>query len=199
MLERYYLRPETLDRIRASWLAGPSERYVTWLTEHGYAARNVFRRVPILRHFAEFAKAQGAQQHEDLSAFVAPFAAAWAQAHGRNCKSERAHKKVEGEARNPVEQMLRLVLPGFTGRGRGHWARDPFSVSAPDFFQYLRQERGLRDASVVHYRHYLQKFAKYLDAYKLARLQELSPVLRSGYIAESCRSMCPSERQSLLL
>lgn len=197
MLERYYLRPETLDRIRASWLAGPIERYVAWLTESGYAARNVFRRVPILRHFAEFAKAEGAQRHEDLPAFVKPFATAWVQAHGRNCKSERARKKVEDEARNPVEQMLRLILQGFTGRGRGHWAREPFSVSAPGFFQYLRKERGLRDASVVHYRHYLQKFEKYLDAHKLAGLPELSPVLLSGYVADSSRSMCPSERQSL--
>lgn len=197
MLERYYLRPETLDRIRASWLAGPIERYVAWLTESGYVARNVFRRVPILRHFAEFTKAEGAQRYEDLPALVAPFATAWVQAHGHKCHSERARKKVEYEASNPVEQMLRLVLPWFTGRGRGHWARDPFSVSAPGFFQYLRKERGLRDASVVHYRHYLQKFEKYLDALKLARLQDLSPVLLSGYVAESSRSMCPSERQSL--
>ena len=31
MLERYFLRPKTVDRIRASWIAGPIERYVSWI------------------------------------------------------------------------------------------------------------------------------------------------------------------------
>ena len=48
MLERYYLKPETIDRIRATWLGEPIERYVAWLTEQGYAARSVCRRVPML-------------------------------------------------------------------------------------------------------------------------------------------------------
>ena len=60
MLERYYIRPDTIDRIRASWIAGAIERYVAWLTEHRYATRNVFRRVPLLRRFGDFARAGGA-------------------------------------------------------------------------------------------------------------------------------------------
>ena len=57
MLEHYYIRPDTIDRIRASWIAGAIERYVDWLTEHRYAPRNVFRRVPVLRDFGDFARA----------------------------------------------------------------------------------------------------------------------------------------------
>jgi len=197
MLERYYFRPDTIDRIRTSWLGEPIERYVAWLAENGYAARNVFYRVPILRHFAEFSKARGAQRYEDLPILVTPFAAAWEAAHGRNCKSEQARKKVADTARNAVEQMPRLVLKGFVGTGRKHWAREPFADSAPGFFDYLRQERGLRETSVVHYRHYLQRFEKYLSRNELAGLHELSPVLLSGYVVESSRSMCHSERQAL--
>jgi len=48
MLERYFVRPATIDRIRASWIAGAIERYVEWLTEHRYAPRNVCRRVSLL-------------------------------------------------------------------------------------------------------------------------------------------------------
>jgi hypothetical protein len=66
MLEHYYIRPDTIDRIRASWIAGAIERYVAWLTEHRYAARNVFRRVPILRRFGDFARAGGATAWEQL-------------------------------------------------------------------------------------------------------------------------------------
>jgi hypothetical protein len=31
MLEKYYIKPQTIDHIRANWVAEPIERYVTWL------------------------------------------------------------------------------------------------------------------------------------------------------------------------
>ena len=37
-----------IDRIRACWIGDAIERYVAWLTEQNYAARNVFGRIPIL-------------------------------------------------------------------------------------------------------------------------------------------------------
>ncbi len=55
MLENYFIKPETVGRIRASWIGEPIERYVHWLAENGYAARNVYRRVPILKQFGEYA------------------------------------------------------------------------------------------------------------------------------------------------
>jgi integrase/recombinase XerD len=82
MFERYFVKPETIDRLRASWLGEPIERYVTWLHEHGYAARNVFRRVPLLRQFGEFAQAHGATRWEELPAYVEPFVTVWVQQHG---------------------------------------------------------------------------------------------------------------------
>jgi hypothetical protein len=33
MLENYYFRPATVDRIRTSWIAPAIEQYVNWLTE----------------------------------------------------------------------------------------------------------------------------------------------------------------------
>src|SRR5215471_16455176 len=59
MLERYFVKPSTVDRIRASWLAPEIERYVEWMDSQGYAIRNVFHRVPMLCRFAEFAKQHG--------------------------------------------------------------------------------------------------------------------------------------------
>ena len=73
MLERYFVKPSTVDRIRASWLAPEIECYVEWMDVQGYAIRNVYRRVPILCRFAEFAKLHGsidwivAHRSEDLS------------------------------------------------------------------------------------------------------------------------------------
>ena len=56
MLNRYFIRPTTVDRIRASWIGDAIERYVAWLGEQNYAARNIFVRVPILLRFGEFAQ-----------------------------------------------------------------------------------------------------------------------------------------------
>ena len=70
MLERYFVRPTTIDRIRSSWLGEPIERYVTWLTEHHYSPRNVLRRVPILVHFGDFAAARGATRRGQLVSII---------------------------------------------------------------------------------------------------------------------------------
>ncbi|WP_425353227.1 site-specific integrase [Sinorhizobium alkalisoli] len=39
---------------------------------------------------------------------------------------------------------------------------DPFAVQVPGFFDYLRDERGLRQSSIAHYRHYLRVFERHL-------------------------------------
>ena len=65
MLERYFVKPATIDRIRGSWLAPEIERYVEWMASQGYAIRNFYRRVPILCRFAEFAKQRGLRAKTD--------------------------------------------------------------------------------------------------------------------------------------
>ena len=56
MLEQYYVRPSTVDRIRSSWIAPAIEQYVSWLAEHKYRERSVLRRIPLVVTFGEFAK-----------------------------------------------------------------------------------------------------------------------------------------------
>lgn len=185
MLERYYVRPKTLDEIRSSWIAGAIEQYVEWLGKQGYASRNVFRRVPLLRHFGEFARAHGATSLKELPAHVDPFVASWVRERGARCRTANARKKVASDARNPVQQLLRLVVPGFSGRPRGRWAREPFAGRAGAFFAYLRDERGLRDATLLHYKHHLGPFEVYLDRILLRRLRDLTPAVLGGFIAES--------------
>ena len=48
MLESYYVRPQAVDRIRASWIGSEIERYVGWLAERSYSPASVRRRVPVL-------------------------------------------------------------------------------------------------------------------------------------------------------
>ena len=106
MLERYFARPATIDRIRASWIGASIEQYVTSLADNGYAARNVFRRVPLLVQFGDFARERGAKRVDDLPGLLDAFVEKWTEQHGSRCATAVARKKVASDARNPVEQML---------------------------------------------------------------------------------------------
>ena len=189
MLDRYYLKPETIDRIRASWLGEPIDRYVTWLTEHRYAAPSVHRRVPMVMHFAEYAAAHGARTLEELPEQVDGFVEAWTHQHARGCKDKEARRRVAEAARNPVQQMLRLVLVGYTGPHPLPRSQ-PFAASAPGFFDYLRDERGLRPASIALYTHNLRRLESYLDRIGLRELGELSPAVLSGFLTATGQVLC---------
>jgi site-specific recombinase XerD len=185
MLEKYFVKPQTVDRIRASWIGAEVEGYVAWLVDHGYTARSVLRRVPLVLAFGEFARARGAVRVEDLAAYVEEFVGERvAGCRGvRGCGEIETRRQVAREVRGPVEQMLGLVVPGFVGSGRPH-RRDPFADALPGFFGYLASERGLRPGSIHNYQHHLVRFEAYLARIGVARLSELSPAILTAFIAE---------------
>lgn len=190
MLERYYLKPDTIDRLRASWIGQPIERYVQWLEEQGYATRNIYRRVPILRRFGDFAREHGAESLDDLPAHVEPFVARWMREHGSHYKEVPGW--VDHEARTPVEQMLCLILPGYKGKGRSRRTRDPFIDQAPGFFPFLREERGLRPRSLLHFGHYLRLLEAYLEKIGLTCLADLTPAVLSAFVVQTGRNLSKS-------
>ncbi|MHB1552971.1 MAG: tyrosine-type recombinase/integrase [Acidimicrobiales bacterium] len=183
MLERYFVKASTVDRIRASWIASAVEVYVGWLAEHDYSAAVVHSRVPILIRFGDFAHEAGAQALADLPDHVDAFIA--------HRVAERVSLRADGrtgptlakDLRGPIEQMLCVALPGFQSTGRRHHPT-PFAAAVPGFFAYLVEERGLRPASIEHYRHHLDRFEAYLDRIGVRRLGELSPVVLSSYVVE---------------
>lgn len=183
MLETYFLKPETLDRFRASWIGPEVERYVAWLGEHGYSARSVCRRVPLVWAFGEFARQRGAGALSDLPAHLEPFVADWVARYRPVDERPWSSARLAKEVRGPLSQMLEVTLPGYEGRGRPHRG-DPFAEVLPGFFEYLVSERGLRPATILLYRHHLRRFEAYLRRIDLRRLAELTPVLLSAFVAE---------------
>ena len=179
MLEQYFFKPSTIDRLRGSWIAAEIEAYVAWLAEQGYGAKTVWRRVPIGFAFGEFAWERGARTVADLPAHVEAFVAARVAAHHATYSSRPMTKEVRG----PVEQMLSVAMAGFEPTGRPHH-RQPFVDVAPGFFDYLAEERGLRPASVVSHHHYLCVFEAHLRRIGVKSIQELSPVILSAFIVE---------------
>jgi integrase/recombinase XerD len=109
MLEHYFVRPATVDRIRTAWLGEPIEQYVGWLRENGYAPRNVGGRVPLLVKFGEFAQAHGATSFERLPDYVDDFVADWVRHHSHWCRNDADRRTVVSAARGPVEQLLHLT------------------------------------------------------------------------------------------
>jgi integrase/recombinase XerD len=188
MLEEYYVRPDTVDRIQASWIGPEIERYVDWLAERGYRPRSVLHRVPLLVAFGEFARDHGARAVEDLPVHVGPFVADRVAHRQALRRGEGPLRQEPGkEFRGPVEQMLELVLPGYQGSGRRHH-ETPFGESVPGFFEYLVSERGLRPASIRQYQHHLARFETYLASIGVRQLRELSPTILSAFIAERSRA-----------
>ena len=191
MLERYFVKPQTVDRIRASWIGPEIEQYVTWLDEREYAPRSVLHRVPVLIDFGEFAWAGGARTVAELPGHVEGFVAEWMTGRPAVRQGERRTAK---RARVPVEQMLMVVIPGFVAEGRMRYPY-PFVEAVPGFFEYLVSERGLRPMTVDGYRHHLRRFELFLERIGVAKLSELSPSILSAFVAD--RASEGLENQSL--
>ncbi|MBT1517513.1 hypothetical protein KIP88_45340 [Bradyrhizobium sp. SRL28] len=158
MLEKYYIRPATIDRIHESWIAPEVEQYVSWMAEQRYTDSSVSRRIPIVVSFGEFAKAHGASEVKNLPDHVEPFVQAWIGERARR-RSARRRKQIGDEVRNPIRQMLRLAVPGYIGRGRLHKPDNPFERQAPGLLRYLIEEKGLRQRSIYQYQIFLRQFA----------------------------------------
>lgn len=181
MLETYFVKPQTVDRIRASWIGAEVERHVGWLAAQGYSVRSVLRRVPLLIEFGEFARLAGAVSLADLPGHVDGFVA-WRVSRSRDARRGNGPTLAK-DIRGPVEQLLELAVPGYRGTGRPHHCQ-PFAGVLPGFFGYLADERGLRPASVASYRHHLSRFEAYLQRVGVGGLSELSAVLLSAFTAE---------------
>jgi integrase/recombinase XerD len=196
MLEKYFVRQETIDGIRASWVGVPVEKYVEWLSGNGYAARNVFRRVPRLIQFGEFARLQGATKWDELPRHIEGFATFWLEKHGQGCKNIEARKRVLREATNPLNQMLRLILTGSAGVGPPNNAI-PFCRSVPGFFDHLRNERGLSEATIYRYRHSLHRFEGDLQKVGLQDLSDLSPLVLTAFVTDRSPRMVKTSLRDL--
>ncbi|MBX9772146.1 MAG: site-specific integrase [Candidatus Obscuribacterales bacterium] len=184
MLEQHFLKPETLERIRGSWLGSAIERYVDWMDENGYSNKSVARRVPMLVQFGEFAKAAGAKGYDDLPAYAETFTKHWIAQHGQNAKTKSAIRSIAYEASNPIGQMLRLALQNSITKCKPQ--NDFKNACLKDFLKYLHEERGLSPRTIKLYRHCLKRLESFLAGIGVANLDQLSPPLISAFLTDAC-------------
>lgn len=187
MLEDFFVRPETVDRIRASWIGEPIERYVEWMIKHGYAARTVQHRVPLLVHFGAFTAEHGASRWEELPDHVEAFIRARPRSSDER-RGTKARLKAAAVVRNVIHQMLQPMLsvrPDDREPLRVSW---PFIGQAPGFAAYLRDERGLREVSIWHYGHHLRQFEAYLKQIGCHDLGTLSAQILCNFVVNAAKT-----------
>ncbi|MBA2301649.1 MAG: site-specific integrase, partial [Acidobacteria bacterium] len=93
---------------------------------------------------------------------MTPFVDHQMRERGGWCRSGSDRRSVLSQARTPVEQMLRLIVPSFVGTSRRLVVR-PFAQVLPGFWEYLETERGLSAATLHRYTSHLGPFERYLQ------------------------------------
>jgi len=196
MLEQYFLKPTTVDRIRSNWLAPQIEGYVEWMHREGYASRSVFQRVPLPCHFANFAHERGATDLVSASSKAEEFVRHWLRHHRSERKSARSRRQVMHEVTCPIQQMLAVALEGKVTRHRPS-PPFPFQSEVPGFLAYLRQERGLRERTIYHYALRLNSFSSYLTESGVTSLKEISPALLTSFVVDNAPRFSITARTNL--
>lgn len=186
MLERYFRSFKTIDRYKALWLGPQIEDYVETLHERHTSHATVQRHVRALAHFNDFVRALGVTRLEELPEHVDTFVEQWLAKHGGWCKKPQDIAAVVAQSRLPVERMLCAALPGFTRPS--HQPALPFSMSAPGFFDFLANERGLRPSTLHSYVYTLRPFEAYL-AQAGTTLAELTPASITDFLKERAKTL----------
>lgn len=196
MLEHYFIRPTTVDRIRESWLVDPIERYVAWLEDRGCKATSIRKRVSLLTGFGEFARSRGATGWQDLPCHIESFIEHRLRRRHTPPATDETRLHFVQTIRTPVEQMLSLVIEGFE-RDRRVVVDTPFAKQVPAFITYLLDERGLQPTTLKGYTHHLRRFEQYLSGLDLQDLMALSAPLISSFLTQRARELAPPSMKPL--
>ena len=86
-LEYHYVKPSTIERARDSWLGSQIENHAGWMEAKGYCSRTVFRRLPRMVCFAEFAQKSGCTDVASAVALAREFRSEWLVQHGAEAKT----------------------------------------------------------------------------------------------------------------
>lgn len=183
MLDHYYRFPKTVDRIRESWLADPIEQYVGWMSARCFTHSSVTSRVSVIVRFGEFTKRRGAKGLEELPGYINGFTRREVRNRARPCSSQKTKQVYISDLRRPIEQMLRVVSQ------QQETTLEPLAKWAPRFFNYLYEERGLREATVTLYRSHLARFEEYLSKCGIDDPVLLCPTVIDSFLVERSRRL----------
>jgi len=150
MFEDYYVKPSTIDRVRSSWLAPQIESYLECLQGNRYSRLVVYRRLPLLFHFAEFAQEEGCRDIASCKAYIKEFVSQWLEQHG----AAVAMRKHAIDPECGVRQMLQLACKEPVTRNRRRrqlpWSGTNRQGVSADYVQvaaFCRPTAGIRSCA----------------------------------------------------
>ncbi len=138
---------------------------------------------------AAFAQARGATRYEDLPAHVDSFVSDWIARPDHRRAPGAPRPRLTQEIRWPIQQMLRLVVPGYVGHTRRRVLREPFAGAVPGFFASCVVSAACARRPSSQYAHYLCQLEAYLDGIGLEDIRSLSPVVVSGFFTDRSRGL----------
>ena len=194
MLEHYFHRPATVDRLRALWLGPAIDRYAEWLSDRQVSRASSLFKFQTLVLFDRFVTDRHVSALEELPAQIEPFIEEWRRTRGRRPHTASYARSLRTVPRTAIEELLRLVIPGFVGTER----RQPWPLQdlAPGFLDHLRDERGLRRDTIGRYEHHLRVFERFLRSAAITELSSLTPALINRFLVDSTARLLPASRQS---
>ncbi len=194
MLEHYFTRPATVDRFRSLWLGPAISRYAEWLSDRQVSRASALFKVQTLVLFDRFVTARHVRTLEELPAQIEPFVEDWRRTRGRRPHTASYARSLRAGPRTAIEDLLRLVIPGFVGTERGQpW---PLQDLAPGFLAHLRDERGLRPDTLGGYEHHMRVFERFLQSAAITDLSTLTPALVNRFLLDSTARLQPGGRQA---
>src|ERR1700685_4605247 len=101
MLDQYFVRPESADRLRGLWLGPAIERYAEWLASRPAAQATASPHPPSLGGFDQFAQRRGVQRWDELPALVEDFVRYSFRRHGKWCQTLKDRRTVRSQSRAP--------------------------------------------------------------------------------------------------
>lgn len=89
MLEQYFARPESADRLRAMWLGSAFDHYAEWLANRQTSKATALRNLQILAQFNGFVKRRGVSSCRELPGEIDPFVRYRMRAFGKRCRTAK--------------------------------------------------------------------------------------------------------------
>lgn len=190
MLEHYYVRPGTVDRLRALWLGPAIDRYAEWLSDRQISRASALFKLQTAVQFDRFVTARHLRGFGELPAHIDAFIEEWTRTRGRRAHTGRSART---SPRASIEELLRLLVPGYVGTDRRHpW---PLQGLAPGFLEHLRDERGLRRPTLQRYEHHLRVLERFLPSAGIGDWPMLTPAIVNRFVLTSTEGLSPGARQ----
>ena len=171
MFETIYTSTRKLEEVRRCWLHDPIEKYLEHRFSQGYSKGTVSNDAYILLRFASFIQERGARRVQDIPKWMEPFVNQCTTTHMRQAFLTSVNHLIKYLREEGLIRPKRPCTP------------------APRFFKYvsmyeqfLTEQRGLSDTSIVQVKRYCVRFLKWIYAEGVTKMSLMNRHVVSRFV-----------------